>query len=641
MQPRFFQYPCPLNHYTFVMAILACLILCSGMFSSVFASAAVPSNTANPAACQIKIQNIETAKGNLNQESQPPAHGWVKLQKLPDQWGKRWPDFHGMAWYKISVNYHCSEYAIKQPLALAIEGITQSGRVYINNDLLWQDFISPEYSSRSQHLPRMWNIPASSLNQGKNTIWIQVYGSITQKSGIGKLKAGSYDDVLKDFETWLLEKSTLLELNTMIHFVVAVFFFLAWIAIRNEKAFLWLAITGIAWVLYSTLIIYTEPIPWLSTVQLDRLQNIIFCFYAVFGCIGAWYFAHYPFPRIQKALLSIAAVAALCTAFSPEQYLNQVIQISFGFFVLVFAAKCITYPYLAYKAKTPETYLLALLYFIYLPVSIHDAHFMMTMEGRAWSPYTGPLTTMALGGVLAMRLARHTQQIKRFNKTLTEKVHQAKQELTLSLSHQHQLALENARLQERIHLSHDLHDGLGGSIVRSIIMLEQNNQVDKLQVLSILKLLRSDLRQVIDTGSSIGTKVPETPIEWGAPTRHRFIQLFEELDIRSTWQFSQQWQTVPSASQCLALTRVAEEALTNILKHSAATEVCIVLTEPATHELVLHIQDNGIGFDSENVRAGLHVGLHSMQARISRLGGKFQIYSQPGKTSIQVSLPLA
>ncbi len=45
-----------------------------------------------------------------------------------------------------------------------------------------------------------------------------------------------------------------------------------------------------------------------------------------------------------------------------------------------------------------------------------------------------------------------------------------------SMSEKHYLELENVRLQERIHLSHDLHDGLGASLVRSMIMVDQSEQ---------------------------------------------------------------------------------------------------------------------------------------------------------------------
>ena len=45
------------------------------------------------------------------------------------------------------------------------------------------------------------------------------------------------------------------------------------------------------------------------------------------------------------------------------------------------------------------------------------------------------------------------------------------------------------------------------------------------------------MRQVIDSGSSTGAKVPDTPILWGAPLRYRFTQLFDELNITTKWSF--------------------------------------------------------------------------------------------------------
>ena len=45
------------------------------------------------------------------------------------------------------------------------------------------------------------------------------------------------------------------------------------------------------------------------------------------------------------------------------------------------------------------------------------------------------------------------------------------------------------------------------------------------------------LREVIDSGSSIASEIPQTPILWGAPIRHRFSQIFNELGIQSVWEF--------------------------------------------------------------------------------------------------------
>lgn len=51
------------------------------------------------------------------------------------------------------------------------------------------------------------------------------------------------------------------------------------------------------------------------------------------------------------------------------------------------------------------------------------------------------------------------------------------------------------------------------------------------RMLSLLKSLRDDLRQVIDQGAGEGNPLPDTPVQWLAPLRHRFTRILDELDV--------------------------------------------------------------------------------------------------------------
>ena len=75
-------------------------------------------------------------------------------------------------------------------------------------------------------------------------------------------------------------------------------------------------------------------------------------------------------------------------------------------------------------------------------------------------------------------------------------------------------------------------------------------------------------------------KPPATPREWIAPLRHRYTQLFDELGIEVRWDVPASWIVPPSALQCLALTRLIEEGLTNVIKHSRAGRVAVRLAQP-------------------------------------------------------------
>ncbi|MFZ0828331.1 MAG: MASE1 domain-containing protein [Verrucomicrobiia bacterium] len=90
------------------------------------------------------------------------------------------------------------------------------------------------------------------------------------------------------------------------------------------------------------------------------------------------------------------------------------------------------------------------------------------------------------------------------------------------------------------------------------------------------------------------------------------------------------------------LYRVVQECLNNILKHSGARRARLRL-ERDVHEVELHIEDDGSGFNAAGPEAGRRgLGLRNMAERVLLLGGKIQINSQPGQgTRVQVIIPVA
>lgn len=587
--------------------------------------------------CQTNIQSIQAIKSNAKNLDQLPANGWSSIKTLPDLWRKRWPEYSGSTWYQVQWSYQCPTDK-KLPITLVISNINMAGALYSNGDFVWQDQSIHEPLSRSWHQPRYWILNSSGLQQGKNILLIQVIGTPTQQSGLGQIWLGEHAKMMPIYKHQRLEKQTLPIFNIMINMVIGFLCLMVWLFIPKDAAFKWFSAVSFLWVIYSGLVIYNEPIFNLSSLSVDKLINIIFCMYTTAGCLAAWRFAQRKFKWIERSLFTFNVIVIILVCSAPDEIIPKLLPVTFTIAVIIFLMKCFTYPYIAYKSKIKESYVLAVQYLFFIPIAINDAHYMLTLEGMILSPYTSPINTLLIGFILALRLANHNKYIQEFNKTLEDSIIQAKESLSISLNAQHQLALENARLQERIHLSHDLHDGLGGSIVRSMILLDHNEKVDKNQMISILKLLRSDLRQVIDSGSSASVQIADDPILWVAPMRHRFVQLFEELNIDSKWTFANTWMYAPSAIQCLTLSRIIEEALTNVIKHSQATEICVAFIENE-QQLILEITDNGIGFNPDAVEQGLHIGLQSMLTRVQKIGGQFNLESEIGKTTIQVILP--
>jgi len=90
------------------------------------------------------------------------------------------------------------------------------------------------------------------------------------------------------------------------------------------------------------------------------------------------------------------------------------------------------------------------------------------------------------------------------------------------------------------------------------------------------------------------------------------------------------------------LLRIAQESLTNAIKHSGATIVKIEL-DYGPQSVALQISDNGQGFEQEKtVGPGEgHFGLLGISERAKRLGAELSVNSEPGKgTTVRVSVPL-
>jgi signal transduction histidine kinase len=90
------------------------------------------------------------------------------------------------------------------------------------------------------------------------------------------------------------------------------------------------------------------------------------------------------------------------------------------------------------------------------------------------------------------------------------------------------------------------------------------------------------------------------------------------------------------------LLRIAQEAVTNVLKHAGARNIWIKLHTEA-RKLYLRIVDNGHGFEQQDAfsSVGGHFGLIGMRERAERLGGELHLASHPGEgTEVEVTVPL-
>jgi signal transduction histidine kinase len=467
-------------------------------------------------ACLPQILSIQSAKAaGLG----PAPLGDTTLQwhnvTLPDHWLDRWPGYSGAVWYRIDWQRGCAHphATPADPVALALHSMVMAGEVFVNGDLLWRDRHLAEPLSRSWNMPRFWLLPESALHAGTNSVWIRVHGLAEQTPGLGEVRLGEPEALRQWHEQTWWNQRTLFTMNIVVSAVLGVLFGFAWLQRRASKAFGWYALNAFCWALFLANILATEAWPFPDTLAVARGNLLVFVLFSLSFCLFTWRFGGLRLPRLEKLLWALSLAGMAAAVFAPWPLVDGALPVGLVFFGICVATS-LHFPLHAWRTREAGHLVYAACLLVFLAAGLHDMLVLKKVLDASvpWMPYTAPLTMLALSMVLGRQFMLGMRRIEQFNQELTDSVARACDELGSTLAREHALALSHSRLQERLQLAHDLHDSLGGSLVRSIAMVEQaGSPLHNRQFLSMLKLLRDDLRQMIDSGTSVSVTVPDTP----------------------------------------------------------------------------------------------------------------------------------
>lgn len=616
------------------------------LFWLIFFIALLPPDPALAApACTAQLLTVSATRATpdiADPQAAAQLGGWQTVT-LPDQWIGRWPDYSGQVWYRIEWQRACPAGVKPGPVALTANSFALAGEVFSNNDLLWRDKSLVEPLSRSWNMPRYWVLPESSLGSGRNTLWIRIAGLVSQTPGLGQVGLGDPASQLDHHETQWWRQRTLLGMTLVVTIVLASLFSCIWLLHRAEHAYGWYALEVICWGFFNAAILTQSPWPFATTLGFERAADLVFIAFVISFCMFLLRFSDRHLPHLEKTLWATTLLLAVFALVTPAAYIVTYSTVCGLASIAMLFGVCVLFIVDALRTRVTSRLILSATIFISVLAGAHDLLALERMidEGPIFIPYSNLVMLLTMSLLLGQRVAASTRRMAHFNQELQDSIARACNDLSTTLSQEHDLAINRSREQERLQMVRDIHDGLGGALVRSIASVEHaSSQLRKDQVLSLLKMMRDDLRQLIDAGAGASTRVADSPALWLAPLRQRFGNLFDELDVISEWHTASSWTQRPETAACMALTRVLEESLTNIIKHSRARRVVIRQSQTEDGTLMLQISDDGAGFDIPSVMAaGLGVGLRSMQTRMLRLGGDLKIHSEPGHTELEASLP--
>lgn len=195
--------------------------------------------------------------------------------------------------------------------------------------------------------------------------------------------------------------------------------------------------------------------------------------------------------------------------------------------------------------------------------------------------------------------------------------------------------------EERRILAKEMHDEVGQNLTAIKMMSavipegDQNREHAALEIQRLCDRLFSVVRSIIHRLrpmmlEDLGLKaaLDDLSDHWRSisPDIHLSIHCDQALE---NW----------SGESALEIYRIVQEAMTNIVRHSGATEAEVLIHPDDQHQLLLIVKDNGRGLSPGQTRRGF--GLLGMRERVASLDGRFHLMTAPGQgLEIRIRLPV-
>lgn len=201
-------------------------------------------------------------------------------------------------------------------------------------------------------------------------------------------------------------------------------------------------------------------------------------------------------------------------------------------------------------------------------------------------------------------------------------------------------AMLDGQEQERGRLARDLHDGLGGLLSNTKISLSQlTTKVDNPMRTAMEKSLQQLDTAVEELRRVAHNLMPDLLNRYGleeALQDYAVRMSNDQLDIDV--QFLHYNNQLTKEEQLLVY-RVIQELVNNSIKHADPKQIIIQIVEEAERYSIT-VEDDGKGFDIDQVKGNHSAGLHNIQSRIDFLKGKFNIQSEKEVgTSVEIIFP--
>lgn len=569
---------------------------------------------------------------------------------VPDNWVAVNPAGEAAApslWYRVTFEVPPGPKEVDS-WALYLPYLYDGGRFWLNGQSLTTVAQTTAGTRLRWERPRLVTIPDSQLHSGSNELLLR---SVRYGPRVGvqlqRIAIGPTVELLPKFDRRLFWVRTMPQYTVVTCLLVGLAVVFIWWRRRSEILYGLFGLAALLWGLRTlTFLIEVMPAawwPWWRTLYHGATGGFI-----IVLALFVMRFAGVRWPRVEGAVLVYWLAGPLLMLASRGQLDSQVgllwtaglIPVGIG--IVGFSAAAVA------RLRSGSSVALFVALVLGVAAGLHD--YLVAWEGlvqvpdvvRTWVAnrifllhHAANLLLLVMVSILTLRFVQTLDKLAEMNRNLEERISQREKELAARLAQMAQLEREQAVSDERQRIMQDLHDGLGSQMFTALVRVERG-AVDAPDVAQMLRDCIADLRLTFeliapdrfDFANALGN------------LRFRWDALFKEAGIASQWDFDglQHAQSLGAAAS-LQVLRIAQESLTNVLKHARASRVSVTVSvENQLLSLVVH--DNGLGIPAEATERTGTRGVSNMLHRARRLGAQLRVASEPGNTTVTLTLTI-
>ena len=571
--------------------------------------------------------------------AQFPADAPTRVVTLPDEWAQSRPGIDTPLWYRLRFDAPGARQS-GATLGLLIERVCGNVAVHLNGQTLHAAGRVQDPIAMDCEQPLLLPLPLALLENSGNTIDLRLAGyaleqvaSHQRAAALSAPQIGAYDTLHALQRETALTKVALPQLASsallMMGLVIAV---LGWWH-QRERHLVYFGALSISWAAVTLR-------PWWHGAELGRFitEGALVCLIGLVAMLAIQFLLHFAHRRSRHVTWLLVVQALLVPLSLVIAGPQQVHAVASSWYLLVVIEALLAIGYFLHVARVAQRrdfwpiLALVLITVVMVGIELAGQRYLLPTLWRTLPHVATPLAFLGMGLLLVHQYGRALRSAEELRNSLESRIRDSTAAMERNYTQMAELRVEQVTQQERKRIAADLHDDLGAKLL-TIVHTSESERISTL-AREALEEMRLSVRGL--TGKPV--KLIDALGDWRAEVVSRLSQ----AGVEGEWQApTDELPQTLSARAYVQTTRILREAVSNIIKHSAASR-CSIRCNIASGDFHLKIQDNGKGIPLElDGRLDRGHGMTSMKHRAKQLQGQCLVESGPGYgTVIRLTIPL-